>query len=63
MMDDFLPTVVQRMKYQPDQVGWLGWLFFDKETRDVLGSVGVSGPPGDTGAVGIAFSVYENQEN
>ena len=24
MMDDFLPAVVQRMKYQPDQVGWWG---------------------------------------
>ena len=63
MMDDFLPAVVQRMKYQPEQVGWWGWLFFEKITRDVLGSVGVSGPPDDTGAVGIAFSVYENQEN
>jgi len=63
MMDDFLPAVVQRMKYQPDQAGWWGWLFFDKETRDVLGSVGVSGPPDDTGAVGIAYSIYETHEN
>ena len=63
MMDDFLPAVVQRLKYQPEQVGWWGWLFFDKKARNVLGSVGVSGPPDDTGSVGIAFSIYESQEN
>jgi RimJ/RimL family protein N-acetyltransferase len=29
----------------------------------VLGSVGVSGPPDDTGSVGIAYSIYETHEN
>ena len=57
MMDDFMPAVVQKLKYEPEQVGWWGWLFADKDTRVVLGSVGVSGPPDDLGAVGIAFSV------
>jgi len=63
LMDDYLTAVSQRLRYEPAQVGWWGWLFFDKETRDVLGTVGVSGPPDDTGSVGIAFSIYENQEN
>gem|GEM_PF-2321287 len=35
MMDDFLPAVVQRLRYQPGDVGWWGWLFFDKKTREV----------------------------
>jgi RimJ/RimL family protein N-acetyltransferase len=63
MMDDFLPAVIQRLQYQPEQVGWWGWLFFDKGTRNVLGSVGVSGPPEETGAVGMAYSIYSNYEN
>ena len=63
MMDDYLTAVSQRLRYEPSQVGWWGWLFFVKESRRVLGTVGVSGPPDDTGAVGIAFSVYEDQEN
>ena len=63
MMDDFLPAVVQRLRYQPGDVGWWGWLFFDKKTREVLGSVGVSGPPDEAGGVGIAFSIYPSFEN
>ncbi|MDP6667394.1 MAG: GNAT family N-acetyltransferase [Dehalococcoidia bacterium] len=63
MMDDFLPAVIQRLQYEPAQVGWWGWLFADKDTRVVLGSVGVSGPPDETGAVGIAFSIYPENEN
>ncbi len=63
MMDDFLPAVAQRLRYEPGQVGWWGWLFYDKETRSVLGSVGVSGPPDEAGGVGIAFSVYPDYEN
>jgi RimJ/RimL family protein N-acetyltransferase len=63
MMDDFLPAVVQRLRYEPGQVGWWGWLFFEKESRKVLGTVGVSGPPDDTGSVGIAYSIYADQEN
>jgi RimJ/RimL family protein N-acetyltransferase len=63
MMDDFLPAVVQRMRYQPGEVGWWGWLFFEKKTREVLGSIGVSGPPDEAGGVGIAFSVYPMFEN
>jgi RimJ/RimL family protein N-acetyltransferase len=63
MMYDFLPAVAQRLRYEPSQIGWWGWLFFDKETRQVLGSIGVSGPPDETGAVGIAFSIYPDQEN
>jgi RimJ/RimL family protein N-acetyltransferase len=63
MMDDFLPAVVQRLQYNPGEVGWWGWLFFEKESRKVLGSVGVSGPPDVTGGVGIAFSIYESFEN
>jgi RimJ/RimL family protein N-acetyltransferase len=41
----------------------VGLAVFDKETRNVFGSVGVSGPPDDTGSVGIAYSVYESREN
>ncbi|MEE8046725.1 MAG: GNAT family N-acetyltransferase [Dehalococcoidia bacterium] len=63
MMDDFLPAVVQRLRYQPDQVGWWGWLFFEKKKREVLGSVGVSGPPDEAGGVGLAFSIYSMFEN
>ena len=63
MMDDFLPAAVQRLQYNPGEVGWWGWLFFEKESRKVLGSVGVSGPPDVTGGVGIAFSIYESFEN
>jgi RimJ/RimL family protein N-acetyltransferase len=63
MHDDYLSAVVQRLQYEPGQVGWWGWLFYEKESRNVLGTVGVSGPPDETGAVGIAFSIYEDQEN
>ncbi len=63
MMDDFLPAIVQRLQSQPDQVGWWGWLFYEKDSHKVLGSVRVSGPPDETGSVGIAFSIYENLEN
>ena len=63
MMDDFLPAVAQRLQYEPGQVGWWGWLFFDKTSRNVLGTVGVSGPPDETGSVGIAFSIYQSYEN
>jgi RimJ/RimL family protein N-acetyltransferase len=63
MHDDYLQAVSQRLQYEPGQVGWWGWLFFEKESRKVLGTVGVSGPPDDTGAVGLAFSIYSDQEN
>ncbi|MDA1279610.1 MAG: GNAT family N-acetyltransferase [Chloroflexi bacterium] len=63
MMDDFLPAAIQRLKYEPGQAGWWGWLFAEKNTRVVLGVVGVSGPPDTTGAAGIAFSIYPQNEN
>ena len=63
MMDDFLPAAAQRLRYEPQQAGWWGWLFAEKDTRKVLGSVGVSGPPDATGGVGIAFSIYPSAEN
>lgn len=63
MMADFLPAATQRLRYEPGQVGWWGWLFADKDTRVVMGSVGVSGPPDATGAVGLAFSIYPENEN
>jgi RimJ/RimL family protein N-acetyltransferase len=63
MMNDFLPAAAQRLSYSPGDVGWRGWLFFEKETRNVLGTVGVSGPPDEAGGVGMAFSIYESYEN
>jgi RimJ/RimL family protein N-acetyltransferase len=63
MMDDYLTAVAQRLRYETSQVGSWGWLFFDKESRKVLGTIGVNGPTGDIGAVGLAFSIYEDQEN
>lgn len=63
MMADFLPAAAQRLRYEPAQAGWWGWLFAEKDTRMVLGSVGISGPPDETGAVGIAFSAYPSAEN
>lgn len=63
MMADFLPAAAQRLRYEPQQAGWWGWLFAEKDTHMLLGSVGVSGPPDETGAVGIAFSIYPSAEN
>ena len=63
MMDDYLTAVAQRLRYETSQVGWWAWLFFDKKSSKVLGIVGVRGPTDDTGAVGLAFSIYEDQEN
>lgn len=63
MMDDFLPAIVQRLRYQPGDVARWAWLFFEKKTREVLGSVDVSGPSDSAGGVGMAFSVYESFEN
>jgi len=63
MHDDYLQAVSQRLKYEQGQAGWWGWLFFEKESRNVLGTIGVSGPPDDTGAVGMAFSIYSDKEN
>jgi RimJ/RimL family protein N-acetyltransferase len=63
MHDDYLQAVAQRLQYEPGQVGWWGWLFYEKESRNVLGTIGVSGPPDDTGSVGIAFSIYSDKEN
>jgi hypothetical protein len=40
-------------------VAWWGWLFFEKKTREVLGSVDVIGPLDSAGDVGMVFSVYE----
>ena len=62
MMADFLPAAAERLRYEPQQAGWWGWLFAEKDTQEVLGSVGVSGPPDATGAVGIAFSIYPGAE-
>jgi len=63
MIDDFLPAVVQRLQYEPGQAGWWGWIFADKKTRNVLGSVGLSGPPDSSGSVGMAYSIYPEYEN
>ncbi len=63
MMADFLPAAAQKLRYTPHKAGWWGWLFADKNTREVLGSVGVSGPPDATGGVAIAFSIYPSSEN
>lgn len=63
MMEDFLPAVAQRLRYEPQQVGLWGWLVTEKISREVVGSVGVSGPPDETGGVGMAFSTYPVSEN
>ncbi len=63
MMNDLLPAAAQRLRYEPQQAGWWGWLFAEKDTQELLGAVGVSGPPDATGAVGIAFSIYPSAEN
>jgi RimJ/RimL family protein N-acetyltransferase len=58
LLEDVLPLVRQRLREDPDSLGWWTWLTVDRATRNVTGALGFGGPPDDEGAVMIGYATY-----
>jgi len=54
---DFLPVYGRIVGEEPARAGWGIWLMLRPTARTLIGDIGFKGPPGDTGAVEIGYSV------
>jgi len=54
---DALPVMFNDLSDAPSSFGWHAWVVADKATGEVLGDAGFKGPPDETGAVEMGFSI------
>jgi len=58
LMEDLLPHVRDRLRDEPETLGWWTWLAVERDSRRVTGALGFGGPPDPEGAVMIGYSTY-----
>ena len=58
LMEDALAFMRDRVREQPDELGWWAWLVVSRATREAVGSVGLGGRPDADGAVVLGYSIY-----
>jgi len=58
LMDEVLPMVRERLRAEPETLGWWTWLAADRATQQVTGALGFGGPPDEEGAVMIGYATY-----
>ena len=62
LMDDALPFMRDRLRAQPEELGWWAWLAVTRSAREAVGSVGLGGKPDGEGTVVIGCAVYPTVE-
>jgi [ribosomal protein S5]-alanine N-acetyltransferase len=62
LMDGVLPSMRDRLRRDPSQEGWWGWLVVIREDRRVIGSLVFGGPPNSQGDVPVGFATYPQFE-
>jgi RimJ/RimL family protein N-acetyltransferase len=63
LMDEVLPMVRDRLRAQPESLGWWTWLAVDRGTSQVTGALGFGGPPDAEGAVMIGYATYPGADH
>jgi ribosomal-protein-alanine N-acetyltransferase len=61
-MADSLPVVCDRLRSNPNEVGWWNWLIMRQDDHEAVGSVAFAGVPDETGAVLIGYAMYPARE-
>jgi RimJ/RimL family protein N-acetyltransferase len=62
LMADALPFMRDRLRAEPEEVGWWGWLAVLRSTREAVGSAGLGGKPDADGVVLMGYSIYPQFE-
>jgi RimJ/RimL family protein N-acetyltransferase len=63
LMADVLPMVRDRLRAEPETLGWWTWLAADRATRQVTGALGFGGPPDPDGVVMIGYATYPGADH
>lgn len=63
LLADVLPLVRDRLRAEPDTLGWWTWLAADRATGRVTGALGFGGPPDERGAVMIGYATYPGADH
>ena len=58
LMADALPFMRDRLRREPQDVGWWAWLVVVRSTREAVGSVGLGGKPDAEGSVMLGYAIY-----
>ncbi|HKG93973.1 MAG TPA: GNAT family N-acetyltransferase [Gemmatimonadaceae bacterium] len=59
LMEDILPRMRNRVRAEPSEAPWWAWTIVDSATHEVVGMLGMAGPPDFEGAVLLGYSIYE----
>ena len=59
LMGDILPTMRDRVRAEPSEAAWWAWTIQVAATGQVVGMLGLTGPPDYDGTVLLGYSVYE----
>ena len=63
LLEDVLPLVRDRLRAEPETLGWWTWLAADRATGRVTGALGFGGPPDERGAVMIGYATYPGADH
>lgn len=62
LLEDLLPAIRDRLRSEPDTLGWWTWLTIDRAAGRVTGASGFGGPPDESGAVMLGYATYPGAE-
>jgi ribosomal-protein-alanine N-acetyltransferase len=62
LMEDALPFMRDQLRANPADVGWWPWLIVVAATGEAIGSLGLTGRPGEDGTVLIGYALYPQAE-
>lgn len=58
LMDDVLPFMRDRLRAEPEELGWWPWLIVSRSAGEAVGSVGLGGRPDGGGVVLVGYAIY-----
>ena len=59
LLADVLPAMRDRVRAEAAEAPWWAWTIVVRASREVVGLLGLAGPPDDEGAVVLGYSIYE----